>query len=130
MLASACHNAGSWRSQTASPAERGEETLNAPVVEKTQGVLVAEFGTGDRETIWPVVKVNACADFAFARACSADQKEREKKGEEAKRNSVKLGGEPKATKVAPHPESLSPAEDTRTVVLFNRTVFPLAPRLH
>lgn len=44
-------------------------------------------------------------------------------GGEAESTLLKLGAEPKATKVALDPESLSPAEDTRTVVLFKRNHF-------
>lgn len=92
---------------------------------KMKGVLMTErWNMCDRDTIQSLVKVNACADFALREACSADQTEKEKKKkEEAKGTSLKLGAGPKATKVALDPESLSPAEDTRTVVLFNRNHF-------
>lgn len=68
--------------------------------------------------------------FALREPAVRIRQKRGEKNEEAKSTSLKLGAEPKATKVALHPESLSPAEDTRTVVLFNRNHFPLALSLH
>lgn len=92
---------------------------------KMKGVLMTErWNMCDRDTIQPLVKVNACADFALHEpAAQIRPKRKKKKEEEAKGTSLKLGAEPKATKVALDPESLSPAEDTRTVVLFNRNHF-------